>query len=88
MIGVLKPSLPYFGCAISQIKNGIFCVNHALKLKNQETTIINMVVLGKNKLFLSYLIKHIIMGVGGIVIATVFICIGFLILAEIQERYL
>jgi len=28
------------------------------------------------------------MGLGGIVIATIFLCIGFLILAEIQERYL
>lgn len=32
--------------------------------------------------------KVSIMGVGAIVIATVFLCIAFLLLAEIQERYL
>ena len=56
MIVVQQNSQPYIECGISQTKNGIFYAKNVLKLKNQRTTNINMVVLGKNKLFLySYL---------------------------------
>ena len=47
-----------------------------------------MEVLGKNKVFLKYKLKTNIMGVGAIVIASAAVCIAFLILAELRQRYL
>ena len=44
--------------------------------------------LGKNKLFLNKQHKTNIMGVGAIVIASAAVCVAFLILAEIRQRYL
>ncbi len=89
MTVVQQNSQPYIECGISQTKNGTFYAKIVLMSKNQRTTTINMAVLGKNRLFLYFnYLKTNNMGIGGIVIATIFLCIGFLILAEIQERYL
>ncbi|MEN8812638.1 MAG: hypothetical protein ABF277_04920, partial [Candidatus Arcticimaribacter sp.] len=51
---VQQNSQPYIECGISHIKNGIFYAKIVLMSKNQRTTTINMVVLGKNSLFLYF----------------------------------
>ena len=90
VIAVINRPPPYFECNIFKTKNGTSYAKSVSLKKKQSIPYIVMAEPGKSRFLLLSLIQTKIndMGIGGLVIATVFLCIAILLIAEFKERYL